>query len=89
MDFSCTDGNYVGSVCAFTCSDTYGMIGTALSVCIYDETGDLNGTWNRFASICQSRNKCFHLFQENFHLLLNYKRVHLHFITKQKNNKLK
>ena len=63
---SCTDINYAGSECNFTCSDAYGIFGTALSVCIDDMNGDANGSWTSSAPICQSRINSFQVFQSKF-----------------------
>ena len=59
---NCTDTNYFGSECTFNCNEGYGINGSALSVCIDDGTGDVNGTWNSSAPTCGSRNEYFLLF---------------------------
>ena len=58
---NCTDTNYFGGECTFTCSEGYGINGIALSVCIDDGNGDGNGTWNSSAPACERGNEYFHL----------------------------
>ena len=59
---NCTETNYFGSECTFSCSEGYGTNGTAFSVCIDDGSGDAYGNWNSSASICESRDEYFLLF---------------------------
>jgi len=49
---SCTNGNMATSICTFSCSPGYDMIGSQTTTCLDDEDGDALGVWTNTRPFC-------------------------------------
>ena len=49
---NCTDSNNFGSVCTFTCTDGFGIVGSSTLTCGGDGSS-MDGTYNEDAPTCE------------------------------------
>nr|XP_026693505.1 sushi, von Willebrand factor type A, EGF and pentraxin domain-containing protein 1 isoform X1 [Ciona intestinalis] len=54
----CTNSNFMGSSCTFTCDVGYDLLGEISSVCNLITATDAIGTWSAPAPICVERSRC-------------------------------
>uniref|UniRef100_H2ZCK7 VWFA domain-containing protein n=1 Tax=Ciona savignyi TaxID=51511 RepID=H2ZCK7_CIOSA len=54
---TCSNDNLLNSVCTFSCSDGYAVVGSPTSTCNDDGNGDASGVWSTQAPTCE-RIKC-------------------------------
>uniref|UniRef100_H2ZPN8 Sushi domain-containing protein n=1 Tax=Ciona savignyi TaxID=51511 RepID=H2ZPN8_CIOSA len=49
---SCTNDAFLGSVCEFSCDDSYKLIGNPICSCTMGSDGGLVGRWSDYAPVC-------------------------------------